>query len=181
LYIDLSTTSPVSLGFNYQNETGTDKLEVLLSTDGGVTFGPVLETYTTGSWVAKTLNLGVVASATSVIRFKATSDFGNDDIGIDNVTVQNCTSINENTTSQEVFIYPNPTNGTFRIEMNNISYHELATKIVDIQGKEVFSSLEKNVKGTYTKQLNLETIPKGMYFIILSSGSEIKTQKLIIQ
>ena len=97
------------------------------------------------------------------------------------VTVQDCTGINENTTSQEVFVYPNPTNGSFRIEMNNITFHELAIKIVDIQGKEVFSSLEKNVKGTYTKQLNLEAIPKGMYFIILSSGSEIKTQKLIIQ
>ena len=182
LYIDLSSTSPVSLGFNYQNATGTDKLEVLLSTDGGVTFGPVLGTYTIGSWAAQTLYLGVVASATSVIRFKATSDFGNDDIGIDNVTVQDfITGINENTTSQDVFVYPNPTNGSFRIEMNNITFHELAIKIVDIQGKEVFSSLEKNVKGTYTKQLNLEAIPKGMYFIILSSGSEIKTQKLIIQ
>ena len=87
LYLDLSTTSAVSLGFNYQNATGTDILEVLLSTDGGVTFGPVLATYTTGSWAIQSLNLGVVGSATSVIRFKATSDYGNDDIGIDNVVV----------------------------------------------------------------------------------------------
>ena len=87
LYINLSTTSAVSLGFNYQNTNGLDKLEVLLSTDGGVTFGPVLGTYTTGAWAAQTINLGVVASATSVIRFKATSDFGSTDIGIDNVVV----------------------------------------------------------------------------------------------
>jgi hypothetical protein len=87
LYLDLSTTSAVSLGFNYQNATGFDIMEVLLSTDGGVTFGPVLGTYTTGSWASQTINLGVVASATSVIRFKATSDFGDDDIGIDNVVV----------------------------------------------------------------------------------------------
>jgi len=87
LYVDLSTTSAVSLGFNYQNATGADILEVLLSTDGGVTFGPVLGTYTTGAWAAQTLNLGVVGSATSVIRFKASSDYGNDDIGIDNVVV----------------------------------------------------------------------------------------------
>ena len=87
LYLDLSTTSAVSLGFNYQNATGIDILEVLLSTDGGVTFGPVLGTYTTGAWAAQTLNLGVVGSATSVIRFKATSDYGDDDIGIDNVVV----------------------------------------------------------------------------------------------
>ena len=97
LYINLSTTSAVSLGFNYQNTNGLDKLEVLLSTDGGVTFGPVLGTYTTGAWAAQTINLGVVASATSVIRFKATSDFGGSDIGIDNVKVDltpSCTAPN---------------------------------------------------------------------------------------
>ena len=52
---------------------------------------------------------------------------------------------------------------------------------VDVQGKEIFSSVEKDVRGSYTKQFNLEDISKGMYYIILSSGSEIKTQKLIIQ
>jgi hypothetical protein len=87
LYIDLSTTSPVSIRFNYDNATGADSLEVFLSTDGGVTFGSSLGTFYTASWASEIINLGVVNSATSVIRFKATTDYGNDDIGIDNLNV----------------------------------------------------------------------------------------------
>jgi len=100
---------------------------------------------------------------------------------VSNITVQDCTGINDNSTSQEVFVYPNPTNGSFSIVINSLIYTELFIKIVDVQGKEIFSSVEKDVRGSYTKQINLEDISKGMYYIILSSGSEIKTQKLIIQ
>ncbi|MBL7890635.1 MAG: T9SS type A sorting domain-containing protein [Bacteroidia bacterium] len=87
LYIDLSTASPVTLGFKYQNASGVDSMQVFLSTDGGATFGSALGTYKLGTWAQQTINLGVVASATSVIRFRSTSDFGNDDIGIDDVNV----------------------------------------------------------------------------------------------
>ena len=100
---------------------------------------------------------------------------------VSNITVQDCTGINDNSASQEVFVYPNPTNGSFSIVINSLIYTELVIKIVDVQGKEIFSSVEKDVRGSYTKQFNLEDISKGMYYIILSSGSEIKTQKLIIQ
>jgi subtilisin-like proprotein convertase family protein len=87
MYVNLSTASPVTLKFNYQNSSGTDQMQVFLSTDGGATFGSALGTYTTGTWALTTINLGVVGSATSVIRFKATSDFGGSDIGIDNVNI----------------------------------------------------------------------------------------------
>ncbi|MFA5011874.1 MAG: kelch repeat-containing protein [Ignavibacteria bacterium] len=87
LKLDFSPEGTKKLSFYYTNAKGSDILEVSLSTNNGVSFGSVLETFTTGSWDKKTVTLGTSTEQNCIIRFKATSDFGRDDIGIDNVEV----------------------------------------------------------------------------------------------
>ena len=90
LYANLSAVGPKRLTFDYVNvSTSGSKLDVLLSTDGGVTFSttPLLTISTAATFTAQTLDLTAV-SATSVIRFRATSDFGSYDIGVDNVQLR---------------------------------------------------------------------------------------------
>jgi hypothetical protein len=89
LYANLSVGGTKTLTFDYVNTTTdpgeNEHLDVLLSTDGGVTFGAPLLTLTTAATFA-THSLTIPStSATSVIRFRGTSDFGNSDIAIDNV------------------------------------------------------------------------------------------------
>ncbi len=65
-------------------------LQVYLSTDGGTTF--TLQTMspafgTNAAWVSRYVDLGSVTSATTIIRFKGTSDFGSNDIGLDHVSI----------------------------------------------------------------------------------------------
>ena len=88
LYANLSAAGTKTLSFDYYNASGTDKLEVQLSTDGGATFSPT-NLLTLGTSAAFSGQSVVIAStsATAVIRFKATSDFGNDDIGMDKLTL----------------------------------------------------------------------------------------------
>ena len=88
-YVDLSTAGTKRLTFDYVNaSTGGSKVDVLLSTDGGATFAatPLLSVTTSAAFSTKTVDL-TAASATSVLRFRATSDFGSYDIGVDNVSV----------------------------------------------------------------------------------------------
>ncbi len=90
LYLDLSPAGTKRLTFDFVNvSTAGSKVELLLSTDGGATFGttPLLTLTTFATFTAQTLDL-TATSATSVIRFKATSDFGSYDIGVDNVQVR---------------------------------------------------------------------------------------------
>ncbi|MBH8558649.1 Ig-like domain-containing protein [Hymenobacter negativus] len=89
-YVDLSATGTKRLTFDYVNvSTAGSKLEVLLSTDGGTTFTstPLLSVATSSTFSTKTVDL-TATSATSVIRFRATGDFGSYDIGLDNVQVR---------------------------------------------------------------------------------------------
>ncbi len=53
--------------------------------------------------------------------------------------------------------------------------------ISDIQGKEVYHAVEKNNATTYTKQINLEAVSKGIYYIKLTTESDRYMQKLSIQ
>lgn len=90
--IDLSgyTAGVNKLDFYYINKDGIDKLRVYLSIDNGATWSAsLLPTLTTATvWTKYTFTLGTT-SATTKIRFTATSDFMNTDIGIDEVKVYN--------------------------------------------------------------------------------------------
>ncbi|WP_445454483.1 T9SS type A sorting domain-containing protein [Flavobacterium sp. 25HG05S-40] len=88
-YVDLSSISGTpTVDFYSINPTGVDILQVFLSTNGGSTFTQIGSNIgTSSSWTARSISLGATNSATTIIRFKATSDFGNDDIGIDHLVV----------------------------------------------------------------------------------------------
>jgi hypothetical protein len=87
-YVNFSPAAVKVLTFDYFNAAGTDNVKVYLSTDGGATFGSALATYgVAAAWTTQTLVLGSSTSSTAVIRFEATSQLSNADIGIDNVAV----------------------------------------------------------------------------------------------
>ncbi|MDQ2768948.1 MAG: fibronectin type III domain-containing protein [Bacteroidota bacterium] len=97
LYANLSGTGTKVLTFDYSNNTaGTndDHLDVLLSTDGGATFSPtpLLTAGSTGSagYTGQTVVIPST-SATTVVRFLATADYGFSDIGLDNVALVTAT------------------------------------------------------------------------------------------
>ncbi|MDO7874824.1 T9SS type A sorting domain-containing protein [Hymenobacter sp. ASUV-10] len=89
LFVDLSAAGTKTLTFDYINPTGTDKLDILLSSDGGANFSatPLLTLTTASAFGGQSITF-TGTSATSVVRFRATSDFGNDDLGIDNLLLR---------------------------------------------------------------------------------------------
>ncbi|MES2397766.1 MAG: T9SS type A sorting domain-containing protein, partial [Bacteroidota bacterium] len=99
----------------------------------------------------------------------------------ENITVLDCTEIEENTFSQDITVYPNPTNGMLNIVIKNSILSELLVNVFDIQGKEVFSALEKNILIGYKKEIDLGWLAKGIYYIKLTTGNDVQMQKLIIE
>jgi len=87
--LDFSVSSETkTLSFYYINASGTDNLKVYLSTDGGANYGSSLLTVgVSSSWTLKTVDLGTSTSNNVKIKLTGTSDYGNDDIGIDQVLI----------------------------------------------------------------------------------------------
>ncbi len=86
-YVNMNQNGKYALSFYYLNATGNDQLDVLLSTDAGTSFS-VKGAYTTqASWAKKTIYFNTPNSATCILRLRGTSDYGNDDIAIDSLSL----------------------------------------------------------------------------------------------
>ncbi|MFC7666206.1 hypothetical protein ACFQT0_01230 [Hymenobacter humi] len=115
LYLNMSGTGNKVLSFDYINPSGQDSLVVRVSTDGGATFGKsVLKALNNSTFTNKTVSIAS-SSATTVVRFLATSDFGDDDIGIDNVQVRVVTATRNEALAATVSLSPNPAHGRFTL------------------------------------------------------------------
>lgn len=90
LYVDLSTggSGDRVISFDYRNESGSDKLDLLISTDGGLTFTQIGSSIgvQANTWSNKVFVTNYTAS-NAIIRFLATGDFGSNDILIDNLSI----------------------------------------------------------------------------------------------
>ena len=85
-YVNMNQNGKYALSFYYLNVSGTDKLDVMLSTDAGNSYS-IKGNYTTqSSWTKKTIYFNSPNSATCVIKLRGTADNGNDDIGIDSLS-----------------------------------------------------------------------------------------------
>jgi hypothetical protein len=79
----------------------------------------------------------------------------------------------EDFTTNEITLYPNPSNGIFTINT------QLPTNVIaiDVAGKEVFRMLNVNNQTT----LNLSQLQKGLYLLKLSNELGVQTKKIIIE
>lgn len=78
-------------------------------------------------------------------------------------------------------VYPNPSNGQFTVSITNTGSKTVSISIVNILGETVYTFSDNNCPDSVNKQINLENIPAGIYFIKLDTGKDINTQKIIIQ
>lgn len=84
-----------------------------------------------------------------------------------------------NALSQDIKIYPNPSNGTFFIKSKDLT-GKVETTIHDLSGKRVYSSVNNQNREQTTKEYNVN-LPKGVYIVSVKSDQGVYTQKLIIK
>ena len=101
---------------------------------------------------------------------------GSDCAWIDDITLPRAcliTKVEELVTKRENDLYPNPSQGSFTLELaekSNVS-------IFNILGQEVMH-MDK-VSGV--QQVSLENAPKGLYFVQIQNGNNTEVKKLIIE
>jgi len=182
LYANLSGTGTKRLDFDYINPTGADKVDVLVSTDGGATFGatPVLTATTNTTFTAKSVTIAST-SATTVIRFRATSDFGDDDIGIDNVRLSVVTGTTNEALAATVSLYPNPAHRSFKLTVPAGSLHAASASLINSLGQVVLQrELNLPVAGG-TAEFNVSGLAAGVYSLQLKSGNDIVVKRVVVE
>ena len=101
---------------------------------------------------------------------------GEDCAWIDDITFpRTCiiTKVEEIMSMKESALYPNPTSGSFTIELDE----ESNINIFNILGQNILSL--NNVSGN--QQINLDEAPKGLYFVQIQGGKQTETKKILVK
>jgi hypothetical protein len=86
------------------------------------------------------------------------------------------TRIDEASQTESFSIHPNPSQGTFTISFDELKNENAELKIFDVMGRVVFAT----TLNTKSQTLN-PNLSSGIYFVKMSDGERVWTQKLVIE
>ena len=100
-------------------------------------------------------------------------------------TLASCQSecVNISTFDVNIFefkVYPNPSNGTFNIKLDNINHNNIKIKLVSSIGN-VISDKELFYYDDYNLNIDLKSHPKGVYLLEIITDKGTINKKLILQ
>jgi hypothetical protein len=79
----------------------------------------------------------------------------------------------------DIRVYPNPSNGTFNLELPNTD-QKVRIVVTDVSGKTVaIENLDEN--HSQTIKLNLQNVSQGVYMLHVTNGDQVYRTKLMIQ
>jgi hypothetical protein len=146
-----------------------------LTLDAGAGFAGYL--WSDGS-VEPTLRVDSVAFGTGpVVIWVEVTDIGGMTIR-DSISVNllDCAGIFEFPSGLTVKVYPNPSQGSFTIETSGLN-GRLGIKLTDMGGKVIFSG---EMSSQATQVIDIESHPKGQYFLRMETGEGIRVERLIV-
>ena len=82
--------------------------------------------------------------------------------------------------AQGVNIFPNPSEGSFTIELLDLSTDMLAIEFVDANGRVIASETMFNVAGDLSVPMHVENVEAGVYFVRISSQNMQMVERVII-
>ena len=164
----------------YNAVTGTNYAAVNLawgSTDSVVTYGSNSDLWGT-TWTPAQINASSFGAAVSVKK----NLFSLASAKVDQITIKvfydNSTGIADNTVGNDAIrIFPNPSSGNFTITFPDITNNG-SIEIYSALGERIFS---ESVSLTSKKEINLNNISSGIYFVKVYDGEKYYCKKIIVE
>lgn len=102
---------------------------------------------------------------------------------IDSFNRERVTGINETAVlkANNILVYPNPASDKVSVLLNATVSTIAQVNIMDIKGAVVKSMANKLVAGVNVMELSVADLPKGMYFVQVTSNEGTSTKKLVIE
>ena len=86
----------------------------------------------------------------------------------------------DNVISGEFNVYPNPTNGVFTVELNNIKADDYKISVTNVLGQEIYAST-KEISTLISEKIDLSDLRKGVYMLEVSNSESTITEKIIVE
>ncbi|MDG1901656.1 MAG: C10 family peptidase [Bacteroidales bacterium] len=87
----------------------------------------------------------------------------------------------EETTLENLNIYPNPTNGILNINFNAEKQGDMNVKLISISGQVIFNEVLTDSNGSYNSTFDISSQPKGVYLLSIISDSQKIDRKIVLK
>jgi PKD repeat protein len=81
----------------------------------------------------------------------------------------------------QLYVWPNPNQGQFRIETVLSGNAPVRLAIVNLQGQVVYERNYEYASGSFTEDINLNNAAKGVYFVRFDVGGVVKMEKIVVE
>ena len=79
-----------------------------------------------------------------------------------------------------ISIYPNPTSGNFTLVVSDFKNEEMQVRIINAAGEEIYLLPKEKINGAYSKDISLQNISKGIYFVQIKTREGMAIRKIVI-
>ncbi|MEZ5013679.1 MAG: T9SS type A sorting domain-containing protein [Chitinophagales bacterium] len=83
--------------------------------------------------------------------------------------------------TDELSVFPSPNHGDFHVAFRNVSPENVQLKIMDMQGRLIYSRIYDAQAGTVDLAVPLQDPVPGMYMIAVFRGADLLTRRILIQ
>lgn len=136
-------------------------------------------------WQELTVDLEPYNGKTVQLRFRGKTGSGfTSDIALDGFQFKDTLanfSLTDASALENIRVFPNPTQGSFKVAMAGQSPGHYDFQITDLSGKEVERSRRTLQAQQRTFTFDLKALPTGVYFLKISGERETVTRKIILQ
>ena len=174
------TNTPQTITWNVANTTAapvnTANVNILLSTDGGLTY-PITLAANTPNDGTEVITVPSVVSSTCRIMIEAVNN-----IFIAVNSTQFAVDNNLSTTNfglKDFKLYPNPNTGNFSVEFDSATSTDINIAVYDIRGRQIFDKNYQNT-GRFSQNLQLNNVQAGVYLVNINDGDKKETRKIVI-
>ncbi|AZI40590.1 T9SS C-terminal target domain-containing protein [Epilithonimonas vandammei] len=170
------STLPVTWDFEGTTATpiNTENVQILLSSDNGLTFPTVLAESVPNNGSANVVlpnenngNARIMVKAIGNIFFAVNATRFN---------INKDLAVNESAFNKGFAIYPNPAKGEINISLSKVN-KGASYQIVDLSGKQISNGSLENEK----TQVNISNLKTGTYRVVISNNGETTSKNLIVK
>lgn len=161
---------------NSNTLAGASNVDILLSTDGGLTYPTVLSANTANDG-SETITVPAIDASSCFVMVRPT---GNVFFDINTKAFAIGTLSVSETELKDFVLYPNPNNGTFAVRFTSASTNDIQINVHDMRGRQIYEQSFAN-NGSFNQNINLETVQAGIYLATITDGANKTVKRIVIQ
>ncbi|MES2555365.1 MAG: T9SS type A sorting domain-containing protein [Bacteroidota bacterium] len=129
-------------------------------------------------WSTSAVTQTISVSVSGEYSVTVTNAFGCEDS--DTIQVEFTNSVVDLGNGTSLVLYPNPNNGLFNVQIENLVTNDLLMEIVDQTGRTIQTQLVAAVNGSHTQAFDVSQLQTGVYTVRLTSNGKTSLARFVL-